>query len=153
LKTKTFHYKDLLFVALQVFLFVGYALPLNVGDLNLPRWTGMVGLAIAFLFGLLGIVALLQLNTRISPFPTPVHRAILVTKGVFYIARHPIYTSIMGVSAGYALFQESVYQLAISGLLMLLFWFKSSYEEQLLQERFPEYATYKRQVYRFLGRR
>ena len=142
--------KDYLFVGIQMFLLVAYVFSVDVMSIALYSWFRFTGVGIAILGVLLGVVAVLQINKRLSPFPTPVSNSKLITNGAFSIARHPIYTAILLVTFGYALYQESLYKLFIFLLLLLLFNFKSKYEEQLLEKMFPEYKNYKKKSRRFL---
>ena len=143
-------YRDFIYVAIQIALFIAYVLPITIGALHLPIWVLYLGLIIAIAGAILGAVALLQINTKLSPFPTPVTNSTLITNGAFAIARHPIYTAILLVTLGYGIFQQSIYKIIILLLLLVLFYFKSKYEEQLLTNTFSEYKNYKKRVGRFL---
>lgn len=125
-------------------------LPVHLVAIHLPEWLSYSGLLIVGLGVILGSVALLQINTNLSPFPTPVAHCKLLTTGAFSIARHPIYTSILMVALGYALYQTSIFKFLITIALWVLFYFKSKYEEQLLLHKFSEYQTYKKKTRRFL---
>lgn len=98
----------------------------------------------------IGIIALLQINTKISPFPTPVLKSELITNGAFSISRHPIYMSILAITLGYAVFEASLFKFIIFLVLWLLFYFKSKYEEQLLVDKFPQYSNYQQKTRRFI---
>lgn len=137
-------------MSIQLLLFVAYIFPFKIVALNFEEWLKYSGLIIASLGLILGSVALLQINTNISPFPTPVKNSRLLTQGAFAIARHPIYTSILAITLGYAIYDTSLYKFIIFLFFWLLFYLKSSYEEQLLLEKFPEYKTYKQNTRRFI---
>lgn len=134
----------------QIVLFVAYVFPIQIITINGPEWLRYLGLLILVLGLILGLVALLQLNTKLSPFPTPVSNSKLITTGAYKLARHPIYTAIIFAGLGYALYQSSVYKLIITFLLLCLFYFKSKYEEQLLSEAFSDYSDYKQKTRRFI---
>ncbi|WP_405293491.1 methyltransferase family protein [Algibacter sp. Ld11] len=142
--------KDYTFVGLQFLLFLAYVLPIKIIVLKFAVWLNYIGLGLAIVGVILGLIALLQINTNISPFPTPVAKSQLITHGTFSMARHPIYTSILTISLGYALYDASLYKFLIFLVLWILFYFKSKYEEQLLTEKFPQYATYKLKTRRFI---
>jgi protein-S-isoprenylcysteine O-methyltransferase Ste14 len=142
--------KDFIYVGIQVVLFVAYIIPVNITKINIPEWLCYSGLLILALGIVLGIVALLQLNTKLSPFPTPVSNGKLITTGAYNIARHPIYTAIILAGLGYALYQTSCYKVLVTLGLMILFYFKSKYEEQLLFEKYLEYSDYKKKTRRFI---
>ena len=135
----------------QLLLFVVYFIPIRIlSAMALPVWLTYVGLIILILAVVLGIMAFVQLNTNLSPYPTPLASGQLVTKGVFRISRHPIYTSIIFSGFGFAVYQESIFKLLITVLLVILFYFKSKYEESLLTRRYPEYHEYKKRTRRFI---
>ncbi|RED43608.1 protein-S-isoprenylcysteine O-methyltransferase Ste14 [Winogradskyella eximia] len=142
--------KDYLYVSIQLVLFLVYVLPVQLWVLHFAEWLRYSGLVLG-IFGLvLGIMALLQINTKISPFPTPVSKSQLITNGAFSIARHPIYTSVITMALGYAVFDASLFKFIICLALWLLFYFKSKYEEQLLAEKFPQYSNYQQKTRRFI---
>lgn len=142
--------KDYLFVGIQFLLFAAYAFDLSVLSFSRPEVIGYLGLLLAIAGVCTGVLALLQLSNSFSPFPTPVAHGQLVTTGMFRLARHPIYTSLLLGAFGFALYSGSGYRLLVGLALLVLFYFKSSYEEKLLSQRFPDYANYQKVVGRFL---
>lgn len=141
--------KDYAFVILQFLIFVAWLFNLDSLDLILPENLRYIALFVAGLGLLLVIIAFLQLNTNLSPFPSPKKGAKLVTTGVFAFARHPIYSGILFLAFGSSFWLNSGYKLIVSLVLFLLFYLKSRYEEERLQKSFPEYVFYKRQTGRF----
>ncbi|TXD84625.1 isoprenylcysteine carboxylmethyltransferase family protein [Subsaximicrobium wynnwilliamsii] len=135
----------------QLLIFVVYFLPIQLITIELPEWLSHLGLFILWIGLLFGIVALLQLNNKLSPFPSPVAAGKLITNGAFRISRHPIYTALIFSGFGYAVYQSSVYKILIAVLLLILFYFKSRYEEGLLSKKFSEYQNYKKRTRRFIG--
>ncbi|WP_299110375.1 isoprenylcysteine carboxylmethyltransferase family protein [uncultured Winogradskyella sp.] len=142
--------KDYTFVSIQLVLFLVYVLPVELLALNVAEWLRYSGLVVAISGLVIGIIALLQINTKISPFPTPVLKSELITNGAFSISRHPIYMSILAITLGYAVFEASLFKFIIFLLLWLLFYFKSKYEEQLLVDKFPQYSNYQQKTRRFI---
>ncbi|EDM45009.1 hypothetical protein SCB49_02774 [unidentified eubacterium SCB49] len=140
---------DYIFVSIQLLLFVIYALPIKFFTIAVPVWIQYSGIFLVVLGVLLGAVALLQINTKLSPFPTPVSNSTLLSTGAFSIARHPIYTAILMVSFGYAIYQESIFKLLIFFALFVLFYFKSKYEEKMLLLTFDSYKEYIKRTGRF----
>jgi protein-S-isoprenylcysteine O-methyltransferase Ste14 len=108
-----------------------------------------IGLALTVFGGIIIILALLQLNKNLSPFPTPKDSASLLQNGLYKYMRHPIYTGIILLFLGYSVYQNSFYKLGISLLLVILFYFKSNYEELRLEQTFPDYKNYKTKTGRF----
>jgi len=143
--------KDYIYVGIQLLLFAAYVIPVTLIPIEIPDWLRYSGIVLLILGGLLGTIALLQLNTKLSPFPTPVDSGKIITSGAFAFARHPIYTAILIAAIGYALYCESFYKILIFFLLFILFYFKSNYEEQLLKKSYPSYASYQLKVGKFLS--
>ena len=108
-----------------------------------------IGLIISFFGGLIILLALLQLNKNLTPFPTPKNNATLLENGLYKYMRHPIYTGIILLFIGFSIYQNSLYKLSITLLLVILFHFKSNYEEQCLEQKFPDYKIYKTKTGRF----
>ncbi len=141
-------YKDLIFVGIQFFLFVCFIFDFTL-SLPIPTLFKIVGLFVAIIGLLIFIIAILQLNKNLSPFPTPKNNAHLIQNGVYKYVRHPIYTGIIAIVFGSSLYFGSIYKMSISILLLLLFYYKSKYEEMLLQNKFSDYSSYKSKTGRF----
>lgn len=144
---------DYWLVGIQALLGLAYLLPVGAYWPEalpiMPGW--LAGLAIGLgLF--MGGNGLWQIREHLSPFPSPKAHAQLVTDGAYALVRHPIYTGIVLILAGYALYSAHAYRLGITGLLLLLFYFKSGYEERKLLAMFSEYAWYKKRVGRLWHR-
>jgi len=140
--------KDFFFVGMQMLLFVLFVIPLQLeqGLPQLPQWPAQLVLII----GLIEVIwAFMQLRNFISVWPTPTDNSELVTWGLFAIVRHPIYSGIILITGGYAFYKADLYKLLICLALFILFYFKSSYEEKRLSERFKVYPRYKKRVGRF----
>jgi protein-S-isoprenylcysteine O-methyltransferase Ste14 len=142
--------KDYLFVAVQFALFAAYFIDISTEKLFLPAWARYLGLLMVVTGVVFGSLALIQLRTSFSPFPTPVKHGELVRSGTFALARHPIYTGILLAAFGYTFYSGTGDKLSISLALLVLFYFKSRYEERLLSARYPEYRAYQNEVGRFL---
>lgn len=143
-------WKDYTFVLLQALLIGAFFVPVSWRfELPLP---GLYYLN-SFLMGMGLVVVVLgfmHLRTNLTPFPTPKTKSHLVTSGIFSQVRHPIYTGLFLLFAGWALRGENLYQLLIAAALLLLFFFKSQYEERQLDKRFPQYEKYKARTGRFI---
>ena len=70
--------------------------------------------------------------------------------GIYSVMRHPLYTSVMLASLGWALLWQSGPALVAALLLAPFFDAKARREERWLAERFPDYGDYQRRVARFL---
>lgn len=139
--------KDLLLVSIQFFLMLVYFLEVN--------WFSIAFIEhyIWFYIGLFGIgisvIALLQMNIHLSPFPSPKANSKLITNGVFKFSRHPIYTGILVFMFSFSFWLGDGYKLCISLALLALFYYKTTYEESLLENTFEDYTTYKSKTGRF----
>lgn len=141
--------KDYLFVGIQlVFIILYFWLPADLsGRITwLRKGTGILLLSAGTL---IGGIAVLQLNIRLSVFPSPVRNARLITSGVFHYVRHPIYTGIFLAGMGYGLYTWSFTKLLIATMLLVFFSLKSDYEEHRLEQKFPEYTAYKNTTGKF----
>lgn len=142
--------KDKVFVVLQFLVFLLYIPNWSRLQFSSPFLLKIFGMSLVLVVVVLALTALLQLSDKISPFPSPVKNSVLRTRAAFAFSRHPIYTGILMAAIGVASWLGSGYKLVISLLLFLLFYFKSRYEEQKLEEKFAEYRLYKKRTGRFL---
>lgn len=144
--------KDQILVSIQLLLFLVFTVNVDWSlGLYSPRLKNC-GLIVS-IFGLIIILlSVLQLNKNLSPFPTPKNNAVLVQNGLFKLVRHPIYSGIILVVIGYSVYKDSLYKGIISMLLLILFHFKTKYEEQKLSEKFSNYQSYKKKTGKFFPR-
>lgn len=141
---------DFTFVFFQFVLFFLFIFEILQLQLTLPIVVQKIGITSTIIGVLIILIALLQLNKNISPFPTPKSASQLITTGLYKYIRHPIYTGIIATLLGYSLYTESGYKLLITSLLYILFSFKSRYEEKRLHIVFKNYGDYKKHTGRFL---
>jgi len=140
---------DYLFVNIQLILFVLYLFPIRLFYIHSENILTILGAVIALLGGFVLLLALIQLNTNLSPYPSPKSSAILVKTGLYKFVRHPIYTGIILLFTGYAIYISSGFKGIISILVFVLFYLKSNYEEKRLQNHYAEYAEYRKTTGRF----
>jgi protein-S-isoprenylcysteine O-methyltransferase Ste14 len=138
--------KDFIYVILQVILLGVYLLEIPALIFEPIGFVSGFFAGVGFVGVLLILVALIQLNTKISPFPTPRNGSQLITNGAFQFTRHPIYTGIFITLFCYGLVVGSGFKTALSIVLIVLFYYKSAYEEQLLLQQFPEYKNFQSSV-------
>jgi protein-S-isoprenylcysteine O-methyltransferase Ste14 len=141
--------KDLIYVGLQFVLLIALFInPLNIGA-QIHRWTGLLGFLICGSAVVFGLAAVVQLGTNLTPWPSPKKNSELVTTGTFAWARHPIYASLIWFAIGLSVGYLSLWKFIVTALLILLFYYKSTFEESMLREQFEEYESYQNRVNRF----
>ncbi len=140
---------DYIYVGVQFLLFIIYLIPCANFDFAPVSGVKILGGILIALGIFVGLAAIVQLGKGLSPFPTPTTDGVLIQTGVFRYSRHPIYTAILGVFWGYGMCVGSGYKLLVTIALLILFFFKSSYEEVRLSDMFEGYARYKKRTRRF----
>jgi protein-S-isoprenylcysteine O-methyltransferase Ste14 len=133
--------KDLWFVGIQILLLCIYLLPVPI-YLPVNNTINSAGLITAAIGLVVVFIAVIQLNKNLTPFPTPKEGGELITTGLYKFIRHPIYTGIILTVYGYSLYMESVWKFFISTNLLVLFHYKSKYEEGLLLRQYEAYKNY-----------
>lgn len=141
--------KDVLLVTIQFILLTIFYIPFIPDAFQTPVILKYLGVIISILGFLIIIIAILQLNKNLTPLPTPKENGSLINTGLYKYVRHPIYSGIFLAAIGIAFYTGSYWQLAISFILLILFYFKSKYEESLLNEKYKEYEHYKKVTRRF----
>jgi protein-S-isoprenylcysteine O-methyltransferase Ste14 len=141
--------KDKIYVGIQLLLFIIYL----ISPFPIVFYLGEFWRNVSLVFATAGLIvlmiAVLQLNRNLSPFPTPVRNSKLLQNGVYAYIRHPIYGGILLMATGYSFYSSDAFRLLITVSLLLLFYLKSQYEEKLMKERFLEYTKYMKQTGRF----
>jgi protein-S-isoprenylcysteine O-methyltransferase Ste14 len=115
-----------------------------------PHWPGgaepvlrPLSALLAFAGAGLAVAASRALGRALTPFPEP--RGELVERGPYRFVRHPVYAGGLLFFLGFSLF-ASVPALALTGVLTVVWWLKSSAEERRLERHYPGYAGYRRRV-------
>lgn len=122
-----------------------------MGQYPVGRTIGLGMIAAAFVIIMLALREFAIRNRTIPNIvPTPTHAAALVESGVYSRVRHPIYSSVLLGSVGVALVHGHFALMLIALALIILFTFKSRYEETLLRAVYPQYDTYMTRTGRFL---
>lgn len=142
--------RDIIFVTIQCCLFLLYVIEVQDWMFNRIPVFNYIGLGLTAMGAIMLGIALLQLNTNLSPFPSPKSTAQLIQSGLYGYVRHPIYTGILFVSFGIGLYIGSSFKIVVFLALYVLFYKKSLYEEQRLTLFFPNYSMYKKKTGRFI---
>ncbi|MEA2724175.1 MAG: hypothetical protein QOH59_1946 [Gemmatimonadales bacterium] len=143
---------------LVLFLLIGLGVPLlprhvNLGDADSflnridpdrIRWLGAPLMAAG---GLVLAWGIRSLGKNLTPGTEPLSGAQLVTTGAYAHFRHPIYTGVVLLLAGYTLAWSNWTLGLVMGFIALqYFQAKAGAEERWLMERFPGYQAYMRHV-------
>ncbi|WP_378172701.1 methyltransferase family protein [Aquimarina sp. SS2-1] len=141
--------KGFVYVLIQIILFLLYVFPIY-------DWKIFCFFSIRHLFligtitgGIIILGSMLQLRDQLSPFPAPLKDGVLIENGFYRFSRHPIYSRILISCFFYTLYSCSGFKMIIFISLFILFYFKSSYEEELLFKKYMGYKKYKKRVGRF----
>jgi len=144
--------QTLVLIQLVLFAVIGVSAIVIPSDKSAQQWAiggGLVllGLAIAFW-------AIFE-HGRVnrggpSALPTPNQNADLITSGLYKRIRHPIYTGVLMVAFGAAIWHGHIIILTASIFLVGLLTYKSMYEEDLLRAQYPQYGEYMKSTGRFL---
>jgi len=102
--------------------------------------------------GYAGVAGVIALGRNRTPYPRPLEGSELAQCGIYARIRHPLYTSVMLASFGWALIWQSLPSLITALVLVPFFFAKALREERWLRERYPGYADYARRVPRFIPR-
>lgn len=71
----------------------------------------------------------------------------LMTKGIYAVTRHPIYTGMITMALGLLLFSGTISSLLFFGIMTTFLMYKSKLEESLLIKHFPkDYPNYMKKV-------
>jgi|CoawatStandDraft_6_1074263.scaffolds.fasta_scaffold14926_2 protein-S-isoprenylcysteine O-methyltransferase Ste14 len=141
---------DYIYVGIQFILFVVYMTPITEITFATGSVLDLIGITLLTLGISIGLLSVIQLNKNLSPFPTPITGGELIETGLYKYIRHPIYTGILSTLLGYGLYSGSGYKIFITITLLVLFFYKSKYEEKKLSSVFSEYPEYMKKTGRFL---
>ena len=129
-------------------------LPLMLATIALAPWLGSIAdgpvraAAIAMLAAGIALVVWSRatLGRSFTPYPRPIDGGTQVSNGPYRFVRHPIYTAVIRVLAGWALLWQSTVAAALVVVLAVLLDFKARREEAWLAQSYPGYAEYKRRT-------
>jgi protein-S-isoprenylcysteine O-methyltransferase Ste14 len=138
---------------LVLFLFVALAAPILPRFVNLgsadsllnridPLWIRCLGAALLGAGGAMAFWGLRSLGRNLTHGVEPLPGAELVMTGAYAKVRHPIYTGLVLLLAGYTLAWSNWTLALLVGIISLQYFnAKAGAEEQWLIERFPGYKS------------
>ena len=142
--------KGNLLVAIQfVMLAAILLLPNTTEGSPFPTWVFTLGGFLIWPGLVILAVSIFKLGPSLTASPVPKDDSTLVIGGLYKYMRHPIYTGLIVTGLGLSLEAGVFPQLLFWGGLVALLVYKSSWEEELLAKRYPEYADYKARTGRF----
>lgn len=90
------------------------------------------------------------LGRNFRVFAAPRRSGTLMTGGIYSKVRHPMYTSVILAFLGYVIFWGSTFAFPFWVVMTVLYLIKGWKEEGVLEQRYPDYADYRRRTWMFL---
>lgn len=117
-----------------------------------PLWPEPCWLRVLLLAGIgLGGWAILVMKPgRFNIIPEVAKGAHLVSRGPYRWVRHPMYTSVLLITAASLLNHPGLWRGLAWLALLLVLWVKMQCEERFLLERFPAYPSYREKTRRLI---
>lgn len=141
--------KALVFVIIQVILLLGLIFISNTIGPKLTHFR-LAG-TILELIGIIGIiVSAVTIRSSLTVMPLPKENGGLGTTGLYKYVRHPMYTCVLLLSLGIALASGILIKYILVIGLYVLFYYKSSYEEIFLIQKYKNYKEYAQRTPRFI---
>lgn len=138
------------YVALQGLMLIGAPLE----GLLLERSVSTIQTLIGALLGIMGLaLAILSfhaLGRNFRVYMAPRRSGTLVTRGVYRLIRHPMYTGVIVGFLGYLLLFGSIFLFPLWLAMTILYLIKSVKEEAALADKFPAYEDYCRSSWKFI---
>ena len=116
------------------------------------QWISVAGGVLMLAALVVALSGFRALGRNLSPGPRPLHDHSLVTHGIYRRIRHPLYTSLLLLSIGWAIFTHSWLACAATLGLLAFLHMKARVEEKHLESIYPQYRKYATHVGCFLPR-
>lgn len=129
---------------LAVLVFLPNDIGINIGS------NSNVGKAL-FWLGVLGILAsAVTIRKSLTALPLPKEGGQIGVTGLYKFVRHPMYTSVITLSLGISVSSGSIVKYIATLALLILFYYKSVFEEKFLSKKYPDYKSYATKTPRFV---
>jgi protein-S-isoprenylcysteine O-methyltransferase Ste14 len=115
-----------------------------------PHASLPIGCVLIVAGGALFLAGVARLGRRLTPLPFPKEGGDLVRTGPYRVVRHPIYSGGLVLAVGWALCVQGWLTLGYVAVLFVFMDVKSRREERWLAAKYPEYASYRRRVRKFI---
>lgn len=129
-------FKSTVFVVIQFVCLIVIFININIIPDNVYV---ILGIGI---FLILGIWAVLDMKFSFNIAPDISPEKELSQKGPYKFIRHPMYSSVLGITLFYILNDFSSIRIIIYVILTVNFIMKLDYEEKILLAKFPKYSDY-----------
>ena len=148
---QSFFEKGGVWVLGQFVILVGWLVLTPVGQSIARSLRLLVPAVVLFAFGAAaGIAGTLVLGRNRTPFPKPRTDSCLVRTGVYALVRHPLYSSLIALSFGWACLWGSGLGAVLAVVQAIFLDAKARREEQWLRQQFSDYADYAAKVRRLV---
>lgn len=125
-----------------VFVFVQFACLIAIYyDIHLFPRNILIGIGISF-FLFIGIWAIYTMKFNFNIAPDIPSNSNLILIGPYKYVRHPMYTSVLGITICFIIDNFSLFKTVVYIILLINFIMKLLYEEKMLLAKFPEYSDY-----------
>ncbi len=141
--------KEVLFLIIQFILFSLYFIDIHVVSYSFPSWINYILLSLVGCGFIIIFLGILNLNDDLSGIHHKKDKP-MVFNGIYRYVRHPIYAGILISMLAYALFVGSVFKFILTLVMGVVFYYKSSNEENWMLKKYEQYRIYKEQTGRFL---
>ncbi|MFM6173966.1 MAG: methyltransferase family protein [Sphaerospermopsis kisseleviana] len=132
-----------MWLAVQLLLLCAiFALGWRDWDKAETEWISVVGGGVMLAALVVAVSGFRALGRNLSPGPRPLREHSLVTHGIYRRVRHPLYTSLLLLSIGWAIFTHSWIACAATLVLLAFLHMKARVEEKHLESIYPQYRTY-----------
>ena len=116
------------------------------------EWISVAGGVLMLAALVVALSGFRALGRNLSPGPRPMHDHSLVTHGIYRRIRHPLYTSLLLLSIGWAIFTHSWLACGATLVLLAFLHMKARVEEKHLESIYPQYRKYAARTGFFLPR-